>query len=423
VFDGADRELPLILGLMPVLPSHTLTAETFDRTSLTPFLGSGPYIMSRIDAGHAVTYTRDTGYWGRDLPVNRGRYNADELKFEYYRDDTAMFENFKAGLIDIRFEDDPVKWFQAYDFAGVRDGSIVKAELEIPQPAPMNALVFNTRRAVFANPEVRRALTLVFDFDYANRNFFNGLCRRTHSFFERSVLSSFARPADAEEARLLAPFPGAVRASVMDGSEVLPAGEGGGGKRARLAKALDILKGAGFQIRDGRLIDPATGQPAAFEILLETSGGLRLLSAFQADLERIGWTVSVRQVDSGQYAKRVATYDYDMIQAAWQSSLSPGNEQAFRWSGRVAHQEGSFNWAGVDNPAADAMVAAMLAAKAPEDFVSAVRALDRVLRSGDYVIPLYHVPRQWVAYRRRVHLPTRVPVTGLTPDSWWIEGQ
>lgn len=421
VFEGADRELPLILGLMPVLPSHALTPETFERTSLSPFLGSGPYVMSRIDPGHSVTYMRDPDYWGQHLAVNRGRYNAGELRYDYFRDDTAMFETFKSGALDVRLEDDPAKWFQAYDFPAVTSGSIVKEELDSSLPAPMMGLVFNTRRSVFRNPAVRRALVEVFDFEYLNRQLFNGLFKRTQSFFERSVLSSFARPADDEEKRLLAPFPDAVRPGIMDGTETLPVTDGSGRNRPQLRKALEILTSAGFRIAGDKLIDPVTQAPAAFEILLETSGGMRVMTAFKGELERIGWTVTIRQVDSGQYAKRLATYDFDMIQANWQASLSPGNEQSFRWSGKVANQEGSFNWAGVDNPAVDAMIGAMLAARDEAPFVSAVRALDRVLRSGDYVVPLYHVPRLWIAHARRVHILPRVPLTGPTPETWWVE--
>ena len=423
VFKGGDRELPLILGLMPVLPSHVLTPETFEQTSLTPFLGSGPYIMSKIDAGRSITYTRDPNYWGRDLAINRGRFNVDELRYDYFRDDTGMFETFKTGGLDLRFEDDPAKWFQGYDFAAAKDGRIVKDELESAQPAGMTALIFNTRRPVFSNPAVRQACIQLFDFEFANRTLFNGLYMRTQSFFERSQLSSAGRPADAEEQRLLVPFPGVVKPAILDGTARLPETDGTGRNRSNLSKALAILTESGVKTEGGKLIDPVTGQPLSFEILVEQSGAIRVLSAFKSDLERLGFTVTIRQVDSAQYAKRVKTYDFDMIQSSWPSSLSPGNEQAFRWSGRVAHEEGSFNWAGVDSPAADAMIGAMLTAQTPETFVSAVRALDRVLRSGDYVIPLYHIPRMWVAHSRRIKYPAAVPLAGLTTDTWWIEGE
>ena len=424
VFEGGgDRELPLILGLMPVLPAHKFTPETFENTSLESFTGSGPYKISRIDAGRSLTYTRDPEYWGRDLAVNRGRFNFDEIRFEYFRDNSVMFEAFKNGEIDVRFEDDPALWSQGYDFPAVRDGRIVKAEFETAQPAGMTALVFNTRRTVFANPAVRRAAIALFDFEFANRSLFNGQYKRTQSFFERSMLSSFGRPADAEEQRLLAPFPGSVKPEIMDGTARLPQSDGSGRNRANLQKALAILTNAGFKTVDGGLIDPATGQPLRFEILVNTGSQQRLLSSFKADCERIGIAIAIRQVDGAQYQARLRTYDYDMIQTTWPSSLSPGNEQTFRWSGRVAKDDGSFNFAGVDNPAADAMIEAMLSAKEPGAFVTAVRALDRVLRSGDYVIPLYHVPVLWVAISRRVRYPAQIPLAGLSTDTWWIEGR
>jgi peptide/nickel transport system substrate-binding protein len=417
--DGGDRELPLILGLMPVLPAHLLTNETFDQTTLEPFIGSGPYKMARIDPGRTIVYERDPNYWGRDLPVNRGRFNVDELRFDYYRDNNVMFEALKNGELDVRFEDDPALWSQGYDFAAVRDGRIVKIELETFQPAGMSALVFNTRRPLFANAKVRQALVQMFDFEFANRSLFNGLYKRTQSFFERSMLSSAGRPADAEELRLLAPFASAVRPGILDGTARLPETDGTGRNRANLGKALALMTEAGFVTVDGKLIDPATQRPMAFEILV---GSLqKVLPSFVADLARIGITATIRQVDQAQFQARLRIYDYDMIPNFWPSSLSPGNEQTFRWSGKVGKEEGSFNFVGVDNPGVDAMIDAMLAATTPEAFTSAVRALDRLLRSGDYVIPLYHVPKLWVAHARRIKYPARLPLAGLAIDTWWVD--
>lgn len=414
---GSGTELPLILGLMPILPAHLLKADTFEQTSLEPFVGSGPYKMTHIDAGRAVTYTRDPNYWGRDLPVVRGRYNFDELRFEYFRDDTAMFETFKSGGLDVRLEDDPVKWFQGYDFPAAKDGRIVKAELETQQPAAMGGFVFNTRRPMFADPQVRHALVQMFDFEFANKTLFNGLYKRTQSFFERSMLSSFGRPADGEERRLLAPFAGSVSREVMDGTAILPQTDGSGRNRENLGKALEILKAAGYQTVNGKLVETKSGRPLTFEVLVSTAGQQRVLLGFKADLERIGIATTIRQVDSAQFQARLRTYDFDMVQYTWNAaSLSPGNEQTFRWSEKA---DGSYNYAGVDSPAANAMIKAMVEAVEPAAFVSAVRALDRVLRSGDYVIALYHVPRDWVAHAARIHIPTPEPMTGLSVDTWW----
>jgi len=420
VFDGSgDRELPLILGVMPVFARHVLAAETFDLTTLSPFIGSGPYTMAAIDAGRSITYKANPNYWGRDLPVNRGRFNFDELRYDYFRDDNVMFEAFKSGDIDIRFEDNPALWSQGYDFPAVRSGRIVKAEIQAQQPAGMQALVFNNRRPLFADPAVRRALIQLYDFEFVNRSLFNGLYKRTHSFFERSILSSAGREADAEEQRLLSPFPGSVTPDAMAGRSRLPVTDGSGRNRTNLGKALEILTKAGFKTVGGRMTDPA-GNPVAIEMLVN-SAQQRLLSGFVADLARIGIAMTIRQVDSAQYQARLRSYDYDMIQYSWVPSLSPGNEQLFRFSGPVGKQPGSFNFAGVDNPAADAMIAAMLSARSPETFHSAVRALDRVLLSGDYVIPLYHVPAYWVAHAARIKRPAQPAMAGLLIDTWWTD--
>jgi peptide/nickel transport system substrate-binding protein len=420
---GGDRELPLILGLMPVLSSRVLTPESFEQTRLDTFIGSGPYRIARVDAGRSITFVRDPDWWGKDLPVNRGRYNFNELRFEYFRDSTTMFEAFRGGNLDVRFEDDPGQWSQGYDFPAVRDGLIVKSEPVPHQPAGMTALVFNTRRPQFANPSVRKALIQLFDFEFANISLYNGLYSRTQSFFERSILSSAGRPADAEEARLLAPFANAVAPDIMAGTARLPVTDGSGRNRANQQAALALLQQAGYRSQGGRLVEAKTGLPLAFEVMINSIGVQRLMSNFKTDLERIGIGMTIRQVDGTQYQARLRTYDYDMIVSTWPASLSPGNEQTFRWSGKVAKDEGSFNFAGVDNPAVDAMIEAMLSAKTEPEFLSAVRALDRVLRSGDYVIPLYHAARHWVALRRHIKMPPRVPVSGLSSDSWWSEAE
>ncbi len=422
VFDGGgDRELPLILGVMPILPSHIMTPETFDQTSLEPMIGSGPYTITRIDAGRSITYTRNANYWGRDLAVARGRFNFDEIRFEYFRDNNVMFEAFKNGEIDVRFEDDPALWSQGYTVPAVSDGRIIKAELETLQPASMTGLAFNSRRPVFANPAVRDALIQAFDFEFANKSLFNGLYKRTESYFERSTLSSAGKPADDEERRLLAPFPQAVKPEILAGTFKFAVTDGSGRNRANLSQVVAKLTASGYQTNNGKLIDLKTRQALAFEILVSSAANLRLLQGFTADLQRIGITATIRQVDSAQYQARLRTYDYDMILASWSSSLSPGNEQTFRWSGSVADEDGSFNYVGVKNPAVDAMIAAMLAASSQDTFVAAVRALDRVLLSGDYVIPLYHVPRHWVASARHIKYPAKVPVSGLATDTWWSD--
>ncbi|MCB1506557.1 MAG: ABC transporter substrate-binding protein [Hyphomicrobiaceae bacterium] len=423
VLEGGDREMPLILGLMPVLPKHAIDPETFDQTTLAAPIGSGPYRVSQTEPGRFIVYKRNPDYWGRDLPVNAGRFNFDEVRFEYYRDSIAMFEAFKSGSIDFWNEEDPARWASGYDVPAVRDGRITRAEFDIGLPAGMTSLAFNTRRGVFADPRVRRALITLFDFEWVNRNLYHSLYKRTESYFDRSVLSSHARPADGREKDLLVPFRDKVRPEIMDGTFSFPTSDGSGQDRVNLRTAFELLKSAGY-VLDGRaLINAKTRQPLTFEILATSVAQERLVAGFVGTLSRLGIAARIRVVDSAQYQQRLNVYDFDMIQANWPSSLSPGNEQVFRWNSRMASQDGTYNWAGVSNPAADAMIEAMLAARDKESFVSATRALDRVLLSGDYVIPLFYLPRQWVAYWSGLAYPERTPLFGYNIDLWWRKSE
>jgi peptide/nickel transport system substrate-binding protein len=417
--DGNDRELPLILGLMPVFEARSVDPENFDKSSLKPLVGSGPYTVSNIDAGRSITYARDKNYWGRDLPVNKGRFNFDEFRFDYFRDSSVMLEAFKSGTLDLRLEEDPARWADAYNIDAVRDGRIIKTEFDIGLPAGMSALVFNTRRAVFADQRVRRALIMLFDAKWVNRTLYNGLFKRSTSYFSRSYLASTGHPADARERALLAPFPDAVRPEIMEGTYKFPASDGSGQNRANQKAAFKLLTEAGMVLKNGRLINSKTGRPLSFEILANSLAQEPLLLAYARGLEPLGIKARVRVVDSAQYQERLTNFDYDMIQNNWPSSLSPGNEQLFRWSAAMADAKGSFNFAGVKNPAADAMINAMLAAETEEDFISATRALDRVLLSGDYVIPLFYPPHQWVAYWARLKHPEKTPIFGYSIDTWW----
>ncbi len=421
-FDGSgDREMPLIMGLMPVLPRHLIDPDRFEKTSLAPSIGSGPYTVAEVAPGKSITFKRDPNYWGADLPVNRGLYNFDTIRFDYYRDGGSMFEAFKSGLITLRGEEDPTRWSEGYDFPAVRDGRVVKEELPDGTPAGMSALVFNTRRPLFTDARVRQALIRLFDFEWINRALYHSQYARTESYFARSELSSHGRPADASEHALLAPYPDAVRPEVMDGSFALPVSDSTGENREGRREALALLEAAGWRLQDGRLVNAATAEPFSFEILAVTRAQERLLLAYAQALKQVGIEARIRQVDSTQYQQRKQTYDFDMIQYFWPVSLSPGNEQSFRFGSAAAVTDGSFNYAGVSSAAVDAMIEALLAAKTRADFVSAVRALDRVLLSGDYVIPLFHLPGQWLAYWRDLKRPDRTPLYGYRLDAWWIE--
>ncbi len=421
--DSGDREMPLIMASMPVLPKHLLTPETFDRTTLQPIVGSGPYTIAAVDPGRSITYRRNPDYWGRDLPVNRGRFNFDEIRYEYFRDMSVQFDAFKSGLIDVRTEDDPKLWSSGYDIPARRDGRILTREIETGLPAGMAAFAFNIRRPVFQDPRVRRALLLLFNFEWVNKTLYHGLYKRTESFFERSYLSSAGKPADARERELLAPYPGAVLPEVMEGRYRMPVSDGTGHNRENAREAFRLFGEAGYVIENGLLVHKETRQPLAFEILAGSTVQQRLIASFVSDLAKLGIRARLRVVDSAQYQSRLKDYDYDMIQTAWPSSLSPGNEQVFRWDSRNADVPGSFNFVGVKSPAVDAMIKRLLEARTDEEFTSAVRALDRLLLSGHYVIPLFHASRQWVAHWRHVKGPQRFPLWGYNLDTWWIDGQ
>jgi peptide/nickel transport system substrate-binding protein len=417
--DGEDRELPLILGLMSVLPKHAINPGTFEETSLKPLTGSGPYVVAGVDAGKSVTLKRNPDYWGRDLGVNRGFWNFDELRFEYYRDANSYHEAFKAGLFEVRPETDPGRWQTAYDFPALREGRVVKETFHSGLPKPNFFFAFNTRRAIFADARVREALSLLFDFEWINHNIFFDLYRRSGSYFEGSELSARGRAADERERALLAPFPDAVRADVLDGTWSPPASDGSGRDRTLLRRALGLLAAAGYEQRGTELFNKQTGKQFGFELLVASRDEERLALLYASSLKRAGIAVQVRLVDAVQYETRRIGYEFDMIQNRMDQSLSPGNEQAFYWSTAAAESFGTRNYMGIRSPAVDAMIAALLTAKTRPEVVSAVRALDRTLMSGFYVVPLFYVPDQWVARWTTLARPDKTSLHGMIPETWW----
>jgi peptide/nickel transport system substrate-binding protein len=416
-----NRELPLILGLMPVLPKHAIDPATFENSTLAKPIGSGPYVVADVDVGKSVTFKRDPNYWGNGLAINRGLWNFDELRFDFYRDENAYFEAFKAGLYDVRSESDPARWQTGYDFPAVRDGRVIKDTFTNGLPKFSSDYVFNTRRKVFADIRVRQAIGLLFDFQFVNRDFFYNLYKRSASFFDDSELSAYRRPADERERDLLAPFPDVVRPDVLDGTWSPPVTDGSGHDRAMLRQALSLFAAAGYELSGTVLRNRQSGQRLSFEIMVTSRDDERLALAFAASLARAGINAQVRLVDAVQYQQRLATFDFDMIENAWEQSLSPGNEQTIYWGSAAADQEGSRNYMGVKSPAVDAMIAALLSARTRPDFVSAVRALDRVLISGSYVVPLFYLPEQWVARRAYIHHPAQTSLFGFLPETWWHE--
>ncbi len=414
-----DRELPLILGLMPIFPKHAIDVATFEETSLTALPGSGPYRVTVVRAGQSVTMTRNPDYWGRDLPVNRGQWNFDEVRLDYYREANGAFEAFKRGLYDFRVESEPLRWHEGYDFAAVRSGEVIRDEIKPGTPQPSEYLVFNTRKPVFADIRVRQALTLLFDFEWINRNYFFGLYGRSAGFFAGSELSAYTRPAGARETTLLAPFAANIRPDIMDGSYRLPVTDASGRDRTTLRAALTLLGQAGYQLDGTVLRQEDTRTPLTFEILVTTRDQERIALAYQRDLKRAGIDISVRAVDAVQFDQRRLSFEFDMIQNRWDQSLSPGNEQAFYWGSAAADNQGTRNYMGAKSPAIDAMIAALLEARERSDFVPAVRALDRALIAGFYAIPLYNAQQQWIARWNRIERPKVTALTGYLPETWW----
>ena len=417
-----DREMPLTLGLMPVLSKLHTDPDRFDDTTLAPPVASGPYRITAVSPGQKVTLSRDPNYWAKDLPVRRGMFDFDTVDLTYYRDANGLFEAFKAGLCDYRIETDPTRWLTGYDIPAVRDGRVVKQTIPSGLPKGMEGIAFNTRRPPLDDIRVREALGDMFDFEWLNANLFGGLYTRTNSFFADSELSSAGRPADARERALLAPYPDAVRPEVMVGTWAPPKTDGSGRDRHGAEAALKLLEAAGYHLKGTALVD-AGGAPLVLEIMAADRRQERLALIYADSLRRIGVALKVRTVDEVQYQRRRQNFDFDLMFGTWTASPSPGMEQRSRWGSASAGQPASFNLAGARSPALDAMIAAMLAARTHEDFVAAVRAYDRVLLSGIYIVPLYHTAEQWISYWARLGHPDRFPLFGVsnvTPsETWW----
>lgn len=418
--DG-DREIPLIIGLMPIIPKHVYEKRNFDRSGFDTPIGSGPYIVEKFVPGSRIVYRRDPDYWGAALPVNVGQNNIGRVTYEYFRDANASFEAFKTGIYHVRPEDDPGRWTTGYDFPAIRAGKVRKKIFKSGMPSGMYALVFNTRRPVFADKRVRRALIQLFNFDWINKNLYYGAYVRTESFFDNSDLGSHERPANARERALLKPYPDAVSPQIMAHGWEAPKGDINGQDRENRVRAIALLKSAGYEIQHGTMTNSATGEPLSFEILVATPAEERLALTWSRMVRQVGVTAIVRNVDPSQYQERRSNYDFDTIFNSWFSSLSPGNEQSFYWGSQAADAAGTRNYMGVKDPAIDAMIDAMLAARTREDFVSAVRALDRVLLSGAYMIPLFHQSDQWLALWKKVRVPEKTSLYGYRSGTWWIE--
>ncbi|TCH98863.1 ABC transporter substrate-binding protein [Roseococcus sp. SYP-B2431] len=414
-----NRELALILGQIQVMPKHWWEGRDFSRPSLDVPLGSGPYRLERFEPGRSVVYRRVDDYWARDLPSKRGFNNFDVLRYEYFRDTTVDFEAFKAGQIDFRTENTARNWATGYDFPAVRRGLVKRDEIRHERPTGMQAFVMNLRRPLFQDARVREALGQVFDFEWLNANIFNGLYTRTASFFSNSELASSGLPAGKELA-VLEPFRSQLPDTVFTVESRLPRTDGSGNNRDGLRRALDLMRQAGWTIRDRRLVN-AQGQRFEFEILLNGPTFERIALPYVQWLQRLGVEARVRTVDPAQYQVRTDAFDYDMTVDVIPQSLSPGNEQRDFFTCAKAQENGSQNIAGICSPVIDALVELVIHAPDREELLARTRALDRVLLNGAFVIPQWHLRAFWIAYWNRFGRPARNPKYGLGFDTWWID--
>ena len=418
--EPGDRELVLILGLMPVLPKHVFEKREFEQTTLDKLIGSGPYVFDSVDAGDHVIYRRNDNYWAKDLPSAKGHFNYDTIRYDYYRDTQGAFEAFKKGEALLRSGTDASRWAVGYKDLDGKPATLETIEVGLPKPAW--SLVFNTRREIFADARMREALILTFDFEWINANLFHSRMERTQGYFHGSDLSAIGNPATDNERNMLARSGAVIRDEILDGTYRLPISDGSGRDRKNLRKALKLLKEAGWKPGNDGLVD-STGKRLAFEITVASRPQERIALAWQRMLRTIGADMQIRQVDSAQFQRRLQTYDFDMIPFTWYNSLSPGNEQAFYWGSAGRTQDGTRNYMGADNPAIDKMIVELLSARDKASFDDAARGLDRLLLEGHYGLQLFHAPGQWLAHWNTVKRPERSSLYGFRPETGWIDGK
>jgi len=416
---GDNRELPLIVGQLPVLSKAYWSKRDFEKTTLEPPLGSGAYKIESFEPGRSITYRRVKDYWAAKLGVKTGQDNFDTIRYDYYRDINVALEAFKAGQYDLRQENVAKNWATAYTGPAVAQGLIKREEIKHNIPSGMQAFVYNTRRPAFQDARVRHALAYAFDFEWANKNLFFGSYTRTKSYFSNSELASRGAPT-ADELKILEPFRGKVPEEVFTKEYQPPTTDGSGNIREGAREALRLLGEAGWTVKDGKLVN-ARGEPLAFEILIDDPTWERVTLPFVKNLERLGVAARVRTADAAQYQKRTDDFDFDLIVTRWPQSVSPGNEQRDFWGSVAAGDKGSRNLAGIHDPAVDRLIDLVIQAPDRKSLVTRTRALDRVLLWGHYVIPHYHLQAFRIAAWDRFARPAVAPKYAFGFDTWWID--
>ncbi len=429
-FTEPDREMPLILGLRPVIQRAQFDTDAggrpFAESSLAPVIASGPYLVDQVDPGRAITFRRNPDHWARDLAFYRGQHNLNEVRYEYFGDAAVAFEAFKAGVVSVWRESNAARWADSYDFPAVTEGRIRRVEIPHGRPSGMNGFVFNARRAPFDDWRLREALIHLFDFERINAVVNAGAEPRIESYFGNSPLGMGPGPAEGRVAELLAPFAPALLPGALDGY-ALPVHDSPAATRRHTRAALRLLAEAGWEPgTDGRMRN-AAGTPLSFEILLRQGAGelQAVATTWVGALEAVGITARIVSVDPAQYVERTNAYDFDITHFLRFMSLSPGNEQRLYWGRDGVEVPGTRNWPGVDDPAVEAMIETLLTTDDPAIFTASVMALDRVLMAGRYAVPLWYPARARLAIAQGFHFPERLPLygdwTGFMPEVWWFE--
>jgi microcin C transport system substrate-binding protein len=427
--EAGNRELPQIVGQIPVLPKHWWEGKTPDgrqrdvtQTTLEPPLGSGPYRVKSFDAGRTIVLERVKDYWGRDLPVNRGRYNFDEIRTEYFRDATVLVEAFKGDQYDFRAENSARNWSTAYDFPALREGRVVKEEFPLRSVGVMQAFVFNLRRERFKDERVRRAFNLAFDFEEINRTLFYGLYSRIDSYFSGTELASSGLPEGREKA-ILQELGEQVPASVFTTPYTNPVNGGSEAVRNNLREAVRLLTEAGYELKGRQLVKKGSNEPFVIEFLGFDQSTERYVLPYRQALERIGIGVNLRIVDPAQFQNRLRSFDFDMTTTVWAQSMSPGNEQRDYWGSAAADRPGSRNLAGIKDPAIDRLIEKIVFAKDREELVATTKALDRVLLAHNYVVPQWTSRVTRTVRWNRFGRPAALPAYGGSgfPSIWWYD--
>ena len=418
---GDNRELPLILGQMPVLSEKYWKDKDFSATTLDKIVGSGPYKIADFETGRYVVYERNPDYWAKDLPPVKGFYNFDKIRYDYYRDATVAVEGFKSAAFDVRVENEAKKWVSAYNGFSQKDG-LIKKSFDHFLPSGMQGFVFNTRRPIFADRKVRQALGMVFDFEWSNRNLFYGLYKRTQSYFDNSELAAKGLP-KGDELKLLERYKEKLLPEVFKEVFTLEQTSGDGNIRPQMEKAFALLEEAGWTIQDG-VLKNAKGEPFSFEILIDSaSSGAweRIILPYIRNLKRLGITATLRTVDTTQYKNRLDSFDYDMIVYVWGQSTSPGNEQRYFWGSAAADASGSQNYAGIKNQVVDELIEKVIEASDRKKLVAAVKALDRVLLWEYYVVPHWYIPAVRLVYWDKFGMLDEPVMKGVQMMTWWID--